>query len=57
MSERELTSVATWRGKRRMVAQRQLDATGGAMRVTQVVFLPDGSHLANVAIYRKVVSN
>lgn len=57
VSPRELNSVATFRGKRRMVAQRQLDETGMAMRVTQVIFLPDGSHLANVAVYRKVVSN
>ncbi|MBW2731623.1 MAG: hypothetical protein JRH20_04470 [Deltaproteobacteria bacterium] len=56
-SPRELTSSAYWRGKERMVAQRQLDATGMAMRVTQVVFLPDGSHLANVSVYRRVVRN
>lgn len=56
-SPRELNSSAYWRGKERMIAQRQLDQTGTAMRVTQVVFLPDGSHSANVSIYRKQVVN
>ena len=53
VSPRELTSRAFYRGKERMVAQRQLDEHGLAMRVTQLVRLPDGQSLANVAIYRK----
>ncbi len=40
-----------------MVAQRQLDDTGTAMRVTQLVRFPDGTHAANVSIYRKQVRN
>jgi hypothetical protein len=55
VSERELNSEAYYRGKRRMVAQRQLDETLTAMRISQVVFLPDGSHLANVSLYRKAI--
>ena len=36
-----------------MVAQRQLDASGNAMRVTQVVRFADGTSAANVAVYRR----
>jgi len=36
-----------------MVAQRQLDDSGQAMRVTQLVRLADGEHLANVSVYRR----
>jgi hypothetical protein len=57
VSARELNSSAYWKGTERMLAQRQLDETGAAMRVTQVVFFPEGFHLANVAIYRKRVLN
>ncbi len=40
-----------------MVAQRQLDASGNAMRVTQIVRLPNGESPGNVAIYRRVIPN
>ena len=53
VSDRELNSRAYYRGKVRMVAQRQLDDTRSAMRVTQVVYLPDGSRPANVSVYRR----
>lgn len=53
VSPRELRAVGTWRGERRMVSQRQLDTTGQAMRVTQVVWFPDGTQLADVAVYRR----
>lgn len=53
VSERELNSYAYLRGSELMVAQRQLDDTGSAMRITQVVRLPDGTAPANVAVYRR----
>jgi hypothetical protein len=53
VSERELRSAAFKDGVELMIAQRQLDETGAAMRVVQVVRLPDGSAPANVAIYRR----
>lgn len=53
VSARELTSSAYRDGAELMVAQRQLDDTGVAMRVTQLVRFPDGTHAANVSIYRK----
>jgi hypothetical protein len=53
VSDRELNSRAYYKGKVRMVAQRQLDDTRSAMRVTQMVYLPDGSRPANVSIYRR----
>lgn len=52
-SPRDLRSSASWRGVERMVAQRQLDASGQAMRVTQLVRFADGTHAANVAVYRR----
>jgi len=55
VSARELTTRACWRGKERMVAQRQLDDSGLAMRVTQLVRFDDGTTLANVSIYRRRV--
>jgi len=57
VSERELNSYAYWQGRECMVAQRQLDDSGAAMRITQVVRFPDGTQLANVSVYRKVVLN
>jgi hypothetical protein len=53
VSPRELTSSAFYRGVERMTAQRQLDATGAAMRVVQLVRLPDGTKLLNTSIYRR----
>lgn len=53
VSPRDLRSAAFWRGRERMVAQRQLDARGDAMRVTQVVRFDDGTSAANVAVYRR----
>ena len=55
VSKRELNSYAYLNGKELMVAQRQLDDTGMAMRITQVVRLPDGTNLSNVSIYRRQV--
>ena len=53
VSARELNSSAFLRGRELMVAQRQLDERGQAMRVTQIVRLPDGTSPANVSIYRR----
>jgi hypothetical protein len=52
----DLRTSAFFRGRERMVVQRQLDGTGQAMRVTQLVRLPDGSTPANVAVYRRAPS-
>ncbi|HLU64694.1 MAG TPA: hypothetical protein VKZ63_00370 [Kofleriaceae bacterium] len=57
VSPRELTSSAYYRGTERMVAQRQLDDSGNAMRVVQLVRLPDGTSPANVAVYLRQVRN
>ncbi len=54
VSPRELNTYAYMDGREIMVAQRQLDGTGQAMRVTQLVRLPNGESPANVAIYRRV---
>ena len=56
-SNRELNSSALYNGTERMTAQRQLDETRMAMRVTQVVRFPDGNRVANVGIYRRQVLN
>lgn len=56
-SRRELTSYAYYRGRECMVAQRQLDETGSAMRVTQLVRLDGGHSFANVSIYRRYAPN
>ncbi len=53
VSARELTSSALSRGEELMVAQRQLDETGSAMRITQIVRFPGGSSESNVGVYRK----
>lgn len=53
VSSRELTTAALSRGEELMVAQRQLDETGSAMRITQIVRFPNGSTEANVGVYRK----
>jgi hypothetical protein len=57
VSARELNSYAYLDGKELMVAQRQLDASRDAMRVTQVVRLPNGESPGNIAIYRRVLPN
>ena len=57
VSSRELRSSAFYDGREVMTAQRQLDDSGKAMRITQVVRFRDGSHLANVAIYLRRESN
>jgi hypothetical protein len=54
VSARELNSYAYLEGRALMIAQRQLDETGQAMRITQVVRLPNGERPANVAVYRRV---
>lgn len=53
VSERDLRSSAFYKGKERMVAQRQLDDSGQAMRVVQLVRLPDGTSPVNVSVYRR----
>lgn len=53
VSRRELTSAAHYRGVERMTAQRQLDEAGMAMRVLQLVRLPDGTRLLDTSVYRK----
>ena len=55
VSKRELNSYAYLNGHELMVAQRQLDDTAMAMRITQIVRLPDGSVLSNESIYRKYI--
>ncbi|MCB9557490.1 MAG: hypothetical protein H6707_15390 [Deltaproteobacteria bacterium] len=57
VSSRELTTRAFYRGIERMVAQRQLDERGLAMRVIQLVRFADGDKATNVGIYRKQVEN
>ena len=57
VSTRELNSYAYLKGKELMVAQRQLDDTGLAMRITQLVRLPDGTNISNESIYRRSQSN
>lgn len=54
VSARELNTVASKNGNELMVAQRQLDDTRSAMRVTQLVRLPDGTSPTNVSVYRRV---
>lgn len=49
----ELISSAYYRGVERMTAQRQLDETRQAMRLLQLVRLPDGTKLLNRSIYRR----
>lgn len=51
VSWRELNSAAYWKGRERMIASRQLDDDGGAMRVIQAVRLPGGERPTNIAIY------
>ncbi len=53
VSERELNTSAFREGRELMVAQRQLDDTGQAMRITQVVRFVDGTFAANVGVYLK----
>ena len=53
VSPRELTSAAFYGGVERMTAQRQLDESGAAMRVVQLVRLPDGTKLLNQSIYHR----
>jgi hypothetical protein len=53
VSPRDLRVSAFRGGVELMVAQRQLDDTGTAMRVTQLVRFPDGTYASNRAVYRK----
>jgi len=57
VSARELRSAGYWQGEELMVAQRQLDETGTAMRVTQVIRFLDGTRLANVSVYRRQLAS
>lgn len=54
VASNDLRTSAFRRGRELMIVQRQLDASGQAMRVTQVVRLPGGSSPANVAVYRRL---
>ena len=56
-SKKELNSIAFKQGKKRMIAQRQLDETGQAMRVTQVVYHDDGTQSANTGVYQRQFLN
>jgi hypothetical protein len=51
-SPTELNSSAYLEGREISIAQRQLDSTRSAMRITQLVRIP--VPLANVSIYRRV---
>ena len=51
VSARELNSAAYMKGRELMIASRQLDDTGGAMRLIQAVLLPDGTKPTNISIY------
>ena len=53
VSNRDLRSTAWYQGRKLMAAQYQLDDTLQAMRVVQIVRLPDGSQPANISVYRK----
>ena len=57
VSPRELNTYAYWQGREIMVAQRQLDPSEQAMRVTQLVRFPNGSHVANTSVYIRAVNN
>jgi hypothetical protein len=54
VASNDLRTTASFQGRELMVVQRQLDATGQAMRVTQVVRLRGGSAPANVSVYRRM---
>ena len=56
-SARRLDSAAYKDGEVLMLAERQLDEGGNAMRVVQQVRLPDGSRPTNISVYQKQVSN
>jgi len=50
-SPRELNSAAYMKGRELMIASRQLDETGQAMRLIQAVLLPSGEKPVNISIY------
>ncbi|MFK7988222.1 MAG: hypothetical protein AB8I08_19535 [Sandaracinaceae bacterium] len=52
VSDRKIVSSAFFEGEELMTAERQLDATGQAMRVVQRVRLPDGTAPINAGVYR-----
>lgn len=53
VSRRELNSAAFYKGNERMTVSRQLDDTGGALRLIQAVKLPNGEQPTNISIYRR----
>lgn len=53
VSRRELNSAAFYKGHERMTVSRQLDDTGGALRLIQAVKLPNGEKPTNISIYRR----
>ena len=57
VSPTELNSSAYWQGVELMVAQRQLDLDGSAMRLIQLVRLPDGTRPTNVSVYYREQKN
>ncbi len=57
VSQRELNSYAYFQGKEVMVAQRQLDESGQAMRVIQLVRFQNGANVANTSLYLRASNN
>ncbi|MDF1686548.1 MAG: hypothetical protein ACJAXQ_001828 [Parvibaculaceae bacterium] len=53
VSRRELNSAAFYKEHERMTVSRQLDDTGGALRLIQAVKLPSGEQPTNISIYRR----
>ena len=56
ISTRELNTSAYLKDEEIMVAQRQLDDTLMAMRITQVVRLAGGTSLFNSSVYRRFMA-
>lgn len=53
VSRRELNSAAFYKGQERMTVSRQLDDSGGGLRIIQAVKLPNGEQPTNISIYRR----
>ena len=56
-ANKEIWIIGFWGEKEQMVSQLQLDKSGQALRVTQVVFFTDGTKMTNSAVYSKRVVN
>ena len=55
VSATDLRITASLDGRELMTVQRQLDRTGQAMRVVQVVRLPGGTAPANVSVFQRML--